>query len=1010
MPRPYSCSCGLARCCVHALSRCTHQSHHHVCAHPSNLLINASATRLSGKEDNGVDYDLDRLGWREMEHLTGALAVRIIGNGVTVFGDGADGGREAAFHGQVDYPVPDPDGLWDGYGVIQVKHRTRSRSRVNNADWLKGQIKQEVADWQSPQSKRGPLPEYLLVVTNVDLTPKPTDGGWAKVTDFMNTEVTPALGLKGWRVWDYRQLCTFLDAAGDIAGRYYGLIAPGDVLARLHEYVTGLGAELGDTLLSHTAKELLAEQHVNLAQAGDHEDHALSLNHVAVDLPAQVGAADVKVIKHVIQRGDEELRRSASDKRSGLVVLGGPGQGKTTLAQLICQTYRVAQLKDLPNHRLLPKVRAVCDGFAGDLIGRLGFELPVMRRWPFHVRLDRYADAVTRDQDLTLLRYMANRITRTAAGTVTDSQLLLWLSKWPWVVVLDGLDEVSDPKARELLLAHVDHFRIEAAQCEADLLLVATTRAQGYAAEFPPDEFEELLLRPLQPDEAVEYAELLAAARHPNNAEKRDEMLHRIRDAAQEPQTSRLMRSPLQVTIMALLLERRRRAPNDRFGLFSGYYDTVYAREVAKDTHDATLLERNRTHIDALQARAGLLLQTRSEREGDAQATLTDQDLRGLSARLLREEGHDEGIVDALSTSLVELATRRLVLLVHQTGGIGFEVRSLQEFMAARALVSRNDTDAVACLGTIAPSAHWRTTWLFAASEIFAARPQLRGTLLNDMRAVDNVDKVSMAVLPASHLAIDLIEENIAEDSPRFQALLVGDALRLLSRLPDLHLLRLAEVLAELVERSPSVEERIVREVTDALSTAGPPALAALTACAVWANGSGRLAERARAWLQREQDRLLRTDPAWRTAVASLAASFPFAQLRPFELTDLASREQRTITEFLERLPDDASLRPSEVPLARQLAAILGRITVARSHWAKGGLDVVRADRLHRPDLVELSEALGHHRVAAALVEAADEIELVDWPVAGVLRRVLVLWSQRRPVGHLLPEPDVSGP
>src|SRR5262249_5175357 len=158
----------------------------------------------------------------------------------TVFGDGPDGGREAAFRGRVDYPVPDPDGPWDGYGVIQVKHRTRSRSRAKNADWLKGQIKEELDAWLSPRAQRGPLPGDLVVVTNVDLTPKPTDGGWAKITDFMNSEVAPALGLKGWRVWDYRQLCAFLDQEPEIAGRYYGLIAPGDVLARLHEYVTGL--------------------------------------------------------------------------------------------------------------------------------------------------------------------------------------------------------------------------------------------------------------------------------------------------------------------------------------------------------------------------------------------------------------------------------------------------------------------------------------------------------------------------------------------------------------------------------------------------------------------------------------------------------------------------------------------------------------------------------------------------------------------------------------------------
>jgi hypothetical protein len=264
-------------------------------------------------------------------------------------------------------------------------------------------------------------------------------------------------------------------------------------------------------------------------------------------------------------------------------------------------------------------------------------------------------------------------------------------------------------------------------------------------------------------------------------------------------------------------------------------------------------------------------------------------------------------------------------------------------------------------------------------------------------------------VLPASHLAVDLLEEGVADDSPRFQALLVGDALRLLHRIPDMNLIRLAEVLAELVERSSAAEEVIVREVTDAMTSAGLPALAALTACAVWATGSGSLAVRAQAWLQRVHNNPPRSDPAWRAAVASLAATFPLAYLRRFELTDVASRQQQRIAPFLAELPRDPRLRPAEVPLAERVANILGQVTVERSHWPGGRLDVVRADRYYRPDLSELGEALDNPHVAAALVTATDDIELVDWPVAGLLRRVVVLWSQRRPVAHLLRTIEVNG-
>jgi len=44
-----------------------------------------------------VDYDPTRLGEREFEHLSQALALAVLGAGVSVFGDGPDGGREASF-------------------------------------------------------------------------------------------------------------------------------------------------------------------------------------------------------------------------------------------------------------------------------------------------------------------------------------------------------------------------------------------------------------------------------------------------------------------------------------------------------------------------------------------------------------------------------------------------------------------------------------------------------------------------------------------------------------------------------------------------------------------------------------------------------------------------------------------------------------------------------------------------------------------------------------------------
>ena len=51
------------------------------------------------------DYDLSRLSPRSFEHLVQALATRVLGPGIVVFGDGPDAGREATFERKVPFPT-----------------------------------------------------------------------------------------------------------------------------------------------------------------------------------------------------------------------------------------------------------------------------------------------------------------------------------------------------------------------------------------------------------------------------------------------------------------------------------------------------------------------------------------------------------------------------------------------------------------------------------------------------------------------------------------------------------------------------------------------------------------------------------------------------------------------------------------------------------------------------------------------------------------------------------------
>jgi len=114
------------------------------------------------------DYDLSGLSPRSFEQLIQAIAIRVLGYRVQVFGDGPDGGREATFEGPVPYPIIGYQ--WDGYGVIQAKFHQRPNGRASDADWALRQLQEELKKYASAKDNRRE-PEYYIFATNVILTP-----------------------------------------------------------------------------------------------------------------------------------------------------------------------------------------------------------------------------------------------------------------------------------------------------------------------------------------------------------------------------------------------------------------------------------------------------------------------------------------------------------------------------------------------------------------------------------------------------------------------------------------------------------------------------------------------------------------------------------------------------------------------------------------------------------------------------------------------------------------------
>ncbi|MBV2153824.1 NACHT domain-containing NTPase [Kitasatospora sp. SUK 42] len=667
-----------------------------------------------------MKFDLSRLGPREFENLSQALAIAEFGSTLAIFGPGPDGGREATFEGELTFGTNGP--TWRGYSVLQAKYCETPTTPKKDATWLINQIREEMKSWKL-SVRRTRKPDYILFITNVGLSGVPHTGGLDRVAKELDSQCA-AMGIKGWHVWHLETIGRLLDKHSSIRTSYASWVLPGDILSELYSNLTGRKKEVGKALQRYLAKELRRDLHVNLDQAGSADDLQIPLADVFIDLP--IGppgdhySRDTQgVLRTLVSVCDRKASKSAGSpskaRQSRFVLVGGPGQGKSTASQFLCQLFRAKLTAETPAGRTAEVQKAI--DVISEHAGREGLA-PRAHRWPVKIPLTHLADDLAHGRSKSILQFIASRVADASDVNVNAQDLREWLGSFPWLVLLDGLDEVPISSNRDQVMAAVAEFMMDVEELAADVVTVATTRPQGYTDEFSPAHYSHLELKPLNRQQALHYGRKLAKARHSAQSDRTERLMNRLSQAADEASTARLMSSPLQVTIMAVLLDRMGKAPKDRYTLFKDYYRVIYERELEKEGPSTNLLRDHRADIDTIHADVGLLLQTRSERSGDTESRIEMGEFGTIIRRRLEGEGHSGAQLEALANSISLAATDRLVFLVpSRAGEVGFEIRSLQEFWAADALMSGTDDDLRARLRAICASAHWRNVFLFAIGQ-----------------------------------------------------------------------------------------------------------------------------------------------------------------------------------------------------------------------------------------------------------------------------------------------------
>lgn len=596
------------------------------------------------------------------------------------------------------------------------------------------------------------------------------------------------------------------------------------------------------------ADQLVAQKHAKLGQGG-HTNTQVPLRQVFVDLPiASIASADayedertcflsnmlaakpldlrsafkarketsstsISDIEGKEEQEEEEdecdivgeIEKKKKLSRWGAVLLiGGPGQGKSTLGQLACQLHRVA---------LLHPVVEELTGVQRDLIHTFmppgesnKLKLPNLPLLPIQIVLPDFAawvanKASTKTTVPLLLQFLAD-LPSAKELHLDAAKLLKLICVMPSLLVLDGFDEVGATQDRLRIVAAAQELLMALSEKAAFSQILATTRPQGYADELSQAgiNFQKIFLTPLTRDEALVYAKKLIEAKI-FGADQQAKALKQIHEAADEPATERLLTTPLQVTILTALVQQLGRAPRERWMLFSRYFAYTFDREIERGTYASPLLAEHRSHIERIHARVALLLQVEAERDGGASARMSRLRLEEVITEVLAEDEVAKEQRDELVRDIASAAENRLVFLVEpEPGKFGFEIRSLQEFMAAWALTSGRDAEVEARLYQVSKAPMFKNVALFISSRFFSEVSPLRDTLADSVCVQlneDISDELSSISRAGSLLALETLEEGAALSQPKRARALMSKASGLLALPPSIEHVRLARVANE---------------------------------------------------------------------------------------------------------------------------------------------------------------------------------------------------------------------
>jgi hypothetical protein len=358
-----------------------------------------------------------------------------------------------------------------------------------------------------------------------------------------------------------------------------------------------------------------------------------------------------------------------------LVIEGAPGQGKSTIAQYICQVYRSRFLASATNTELAyRKSNSLRLPIKIDL---RDYAIWLSKKNPF----DKKSSDPIPNWDRSIESFIAALIRHHSGGFYFAVDDFVSIAKYSaLLLVCDGLDEVADIDLREQIVNEISRGYSRLSQNSASVQVIVTSRPAAFvnAPVLPKEHFEKLILAPLSNLHIKKYVDRWQIAKGLGSHDKA-QLNNIIERRLDEPHLRELARNPMQLAILLNLMHTRGASlPDKRTALYDSYVDLFFDRESEK----SEIVREYRQLLVNIHRFLAWKIHTSSE-AGDSTGRVSDTQMKSWLGVYLEEKGYELSLLNKLFQGMVE----RVVAIVSRVEGTyEFEVQPLREYFTARFL------------------------------------------------------------------------------------------------------------------------------------------------------------------------------------------------------------------------------------------------------------------------------------------------------------------------------------